>query len=57
MKVLHVLKSEPDDILQKLMEPVSEGIEVQQFELYKKDVDYDKLIELVFDHDKVICWW
>jgi hypothetical protein len=57
MKVLHVLKSEPDDILQKLMAPVSEGNEVQQFELYKGDVDYDKLIELVFDHDRVICWW
>jgi hypothetical protein len=57
MKVLHVLKSEPDEILQKLMEPVSEGNEVQQFELYKGDVDYDKLIELVFGHDKVICWW
>jgi len=57
MKVLHVLKSEPDEILQKLMEPVSEGNEVQQFELYDGDVDYDKLIELVFDHDKIICWW
>jgi hypothetical protein len=57
MKVLHVLKSEPDEILQKLMEPVSEGNEVQQFELYKGDVDYDKLIELAFGHDKVICWW
>jgi hypothetical protein len=57
MKILHVHKSEPDEILKKLMEPVSEGNEVEHFEMYKGDVDYDKLIELVFGHDKVICWW
>lgn len=57
MKILHVQKSEPDEIVTKLMEPISKGNDVQQFELYKGDVDYDKLIELVFNHDKVICWW
>lgn len=57
MKLLHVLKSEPDEVVKTLMETSSEGNEVQQFELYTDDVDYDKLIELVFEHDKVICWW
>ena len=28
-----------------------------KFEMYKADVDYDKFIDLVFKHDKVICWW
>ncbi len=57
MKILHIQKSEPDEIVTELMKPISEGNDVQQFELYKGDVDYDKLIELVFGHDKVICWW
>ena len=57
MKILHIQKSEPDEIVTKLMQPISEGNDVQQFELYKEDVDYDKLVELVFNHDKVICWW
>ncbi len=57
MKVLHILKSEPDEIITKLMGPLSEGSEVQQFELYNGNVDYDKLVKLVFEHDKVICWW
>ena len=57
MKILHVLKSEPDEILKKLMGPISEANEVKYFEMYKGDVDYDKMIELVFNHDKVICWW
>lgn len=57
MKVLHVLKSEPDEIIKTLMGSFAESNEVQEFEMYKGDVDYDKLIELVFDSDKVICWW
>jgi hypothetical protein len=57
MKVLHVLKSEPDETIKTLMGSFAESNEVQEFEMYKGDVDYDKLIELVFDSDKVICWW
>ncbi len=57
MKLLHVLKSEPDEIIKTLMESLSEGNEVQQFDLYKGEVDYDKLVEQVFEHDKVVCWW
>ena len=57
MKILHVLKSEPDEIIKKLMGSFAESSEVQEFEMYKGDVDYDKLIKLVFDSDKVICWW
>ena len=57
MKVLHILKSEPDEIIKTFMAPYTENNQVQQFELYTKSVDYDKLIELVFQHDKAICWW
>lgn len=57
MKVLHVLKSEPDEIIKTLKSGFAESDEVQEFEMYRADVDYDKLIQLVFDSDKVICWW
>ena len=57
MKVLHVLKSEPDETTKRLKSAFAESDEVQEFEMYKGDVDYDKLIALVFDSDKVICWW
>ncbi len=57
MKILHVLKSEPDAVIKKVMGPVSKDHEARQFEMYQGDVDYDKLVELVFEHDKVICWW
>ena len=57
MKLLHVIKSKPDNITEKLMQGLSEGHEVRPFELYQGEIDYDALIELVFEHDKVICWW
>jgi hypothetical protein len=57
MKILQIFKSEPDAVIKKLMEPVSKDNEARQFEMYQGDVDYDKLVELVFEHDTVICWW
>jgi hypothetical protein len=57
MKLLHVLKSEPDEVIKTLMQASSEGNDVQQFELFAKDVDYDKLVELIFENDKIISWW
>ncbi len=57
MKILQIFKSEPDVVIKKLMEPVSKDNEARQFEMYQGDVDYDKLVELVFEHDKLICWW
>ncbi len=57
MKILHVLKSEPDEMMKRLMQPSSEGNEVKEFEMYQGNVDYDELVKLVFENDKVICWW
>jgi len=57
VRLLHVLRSEPDDEVKKLMEILSEGTESKTFELYKGTVDYNKLIDLVFEHDKVVTWW
>jgi hypothetical protein len=57
MNILHVFKSEPDAVIKKLIEPLSEGKKARQFKMYQGNVDYDKLVELVFKNDKVICWW
>ena len=57
MKLLHVLKSEPDEVIKTLMNASSEGNEVREFELFAKDVDYDNLVALIFENDKVISWW
>lgn len=58
-KILHILKREPDEIQKVLMERISEGRENLEFPLFgdEKGVDYNRLIDLIFDSDRVITWW
>ncbi|MBW1730205.1 MAG: hypothetical protein JRJ75_04910 [Deltaproteobacteria bacterium] len=57
MKILHIFKSEPDETTKILVDIVSNGKETTFFDLFKDDTDYDELIDLIFEHDKVITWW
>ena len=57
MKTLFVFKSEPDETTQALEDLVSEEEEITRFSLYGKDTDYGKLVDLIFENEKVVCWW
>ncbi len=57
MKVLHVLKTKPDELTEKLMTSLSEGEETSVYRLYEDGADYGNLLESVFSHDRVISWW
>lgn len=57
MKLLHVLKSEPDEKTRTLMTILSEGNEAVELPLYGPLVDYEALIDEVFASDKVVSWW
>jgi hypothetical protein len=57
MKLLHILKTEPDERTRTLMDRVSEGAETTRYPLYEAEADYEKLIDLIFEHDRVISWW
>jgi len=57
MKLLHILKSEPDENTKFLMGILSEGEERTAFALFEGQADYEKLIDLIFENEKVISWW
>jgi hypothetical protein len=57
MRYLHILRSEPDDQARALIDEISGDNEQTQVALYSRGVDYDALVQQVFDNDKVICWW
>jgi hypothetical protein len=57
MKLLHILKSEPDGRTMTLMAMVSMGQESTEISLYDEDADYSRLVDLIFEHEKVITWW
>ena len=56
MKVLHILKSKPSVTVQEFMEAFSEE-EVKTVPLFEGEVDWAALVDDIFEHDKVICWW
>ena len=57
MKLLHILRSEPAENTKSLMDILSEGNDASVFPLYEEEADYEKLIDAVFENDKVISWW
>ncbi len=56
MKVLQILKSEPDDDVRQFMEAFADD-EVKTVPIYEGEVDWAELVDDIFDHDKVVCWW
>jgi hypothetical protein len=57
VKVLHVLKTRPDELTEKFIGILSEGEESDFFRLYDDRTDYGAFLESVFSHDKVVSWW
>jgi hypothetical protein len=57
MKVLHVLRSEPDAVTRGLIDGMSRSGGGKEVALYEGRVDYDRLVQDIFQSDKVICWW
>ncbi len=57
MKVLHLFKSEPDADTRAFVRALSRDRESEELRLFAGPVDYDRLVEKVFDNDKVVCWW
>ena len=59
---LHLLRSEPDESVAALIEALERDGTATVCPLYpdainQKPVDWDRLVDDIFNHDKVICWW
>ncbi len=57
MKLLHILRSEPDDLVRRFIQGMSRERASQEVPLYQGPVDYDRLVKDIFESDRVICWW
>jgi hypothetical protein len=57
MRILHILRNEPDIIVEKLIDTLSEDDEATVKPLFQGDIDWSRLVDDIFSHDKVICWW
>jgi hypothetical protein len=57
VKILHIMKSEPEIDTRQLVDALSEGREASEVSLHAGPVDYDELVTKVFENDHVVCWW
>lgn len=57
MKLLHILRSEPDELVRRFIEAMSLGKTARKVPLFGGRVDYDQLVKDIFEAEKVICWW
>ena len=56
MKILHILKKEPDASTKKIIEHQKAGNTVTVIDLSRGGVSYERLVADTFSHDKVFCW-
>lgn len=56
MQILHILRTQPDETVATLKETFS-GQEGKTVELYENGVDWESLVDDIFDAEKVISWW
>jgi hypothetical protein len=57
MKILHILREEPDATIKDIVASTTNGDQSKITELYSGDIDWSRLVDEIFSHDKVICWW
>jgi len=57
MKLLNIIRSEPDDITITFIEDFSKDDGAKKVVLYEGDTDWSALVDDIFSYDKVVCWW
>ena len=57
MKILHVFRHPPDEETKGLVAITSRERQATEFSLYQEPVAYERLLDLVLNHDQVISWW
>lgn len=57
MRILHIYRSEPDRVVEELVEPWKRNHQYREFHLWRKPVDYRELLDLIFECDRVITWF
>jgi len=56
-KVLNIVRSAPDDLEQTMIDTFSRGEEDKVIPLYEGDVNWSSLVDEIFSHDQIVCWW
>jgi len=56
MKILHLLNDGPAKLSDQIISAQSKGNEVKVIDLTKKEASYERIVDDIFSHDRVISW-
>ena len=57
MKIVQILRCKPDAMTEIFVDSLSKDNETTEVLLYEDAVDYNRLIDEIFEADRVVCWW
>jgi hypothetical protein len=57
MKLLNIIRSEPDDTTKTFIESFSKDEGAKKVLLYEGNIDWSALVDDIFSYDRVVCWW
>lgn len=57
LTIVHLLRSEPDEMVRQLIDDVSKNATTFEIALYAGNVDYARAVDEIFSGDQVISWW
>ena len=60
--ILHLLPQAPDETVERLIETMAGDRWATVITLYDdgvshRPVDWEKVVEAIFKHEKIFCWW
>lgn len=55
--MLHLIRSAPDSQTMELIDAMAQGDKDCIIRLYDGPQEWDWIIENIFNHERVICWW
>lgn len=56
MKILHLLTDGPGKLCDQIISAQSREHQVTVIDLSRRDVPYEKVVDEIFAHDRVISW-
>jgi hypothetical protein len=62
MRTLHILRTAPDEMVGTLIEAMATDkwttvVSLYRDEMSNQPVDWYRLVDDIFSHEKIICWW
>lgn len=57
MQILYLLRTQPDETVQKMMKHLTNGDLSKEIKLFEENVDWSKLVDEIMEADQVVSWW